>query len=384
MKLALKLAYKNLIGAGLRTWLNVAVLSFAFIIIIFFNALLQGWNNQAKEDGIAWDYGYGHILNNNYDPYDAFTLQDGHGKIPKDIINATPILIQQGSIFPGGRMVSVLLKGIDPNQNILKIPSEVFKNATAAIPAVIGEHMAASADLKIGDNVILRWRDKNGTFDASNITIVAIFDTTVASVDADQIWLPLNKLWEMTDMQNQATMFVVNKNYQVEAVDNWNFVTQKLLLKDIEDVIATESIGSAVMYLVFLLIALLAIFDTQVLSIFRRQKEIGTYIALGMTRPKVVNLFTIEGTMHSIFAILVGAIYGIPIFIYLNQAGIKMPEFAGSMGIGLDKAIFPVYDPIIILLTILFIILASAIVSYLPARKIARMNPVLALKGKLQ
>jgi ABC-type lipoprotein release transport system permease subunit len=384
MKLALQLAYKNLMGAGLRTWLNVAVLSFAFIIIIFFNALLQGWNNQAKEDGIAWDYGYGHILNNNYDPYDAFTLQDGHDKIPKDIKNATPILIQQGSIYPDGRMVPVLLKGIDPNQNILKIPSGVFRNSTSVIPAIIGKHMAASANLKIGDEVILRWRDRNGAFDASNITIVDIFDTTVASVDADQIWLPLNKLWEMTDLQNQATMFVVNKNYQVKALNNWNFVTQKKLLKDIEDVIATESISSAVMYLVFLLIALLAIFDTQVLSIFRRQKEIGTYIALGMTRPKVVNLFTIEGTMHSVFAILVGGIYGIPIFTYLNQTGITMPEFAGSMGIGLDKAIFPVYDPIIIILTILFIILASAIVSYIPARKIAKMNPVLALKGKLQ
>jgi ABC-type antimicrobial peptide transport system permease subunit len=76
--------------------------------------------------------------------------------------------------------------------------------------------------------------------------------------------------------------------------------------------------------------------------------------------------------------------YGIPIFIFLNQSGIAMPEFAGSMGIGLDKPIFPVYDSRIILLTVLFIILASAIVSYLPARKIAKMNPVLALKGKLQ
>ena len=103
-----------------------------------------------------------------------------------------------------------------------------------------------------------------------------------------------------------------------------------------------------------------------------------------MTRPKVVNLFTIEGTMHSLFAIVVGCIYGIPIFMYFNQSGIQMPEFSGDMGIGLDKPIFPYYDPIIILLTVLFIILASAIVSYLPARKIASMNPVLALKGKLQ
>ena len=384
MKLAIQLAYKNLIGAGLRTWLNVIVLSFAFIIIIFFNALLQGWSNQAKEDGIAWDFGYGHILNRNYDPYDAFTIQDGHDIIPKNLENTTPILIQQGSIYPDGRLVSVLLKGIDTNQDILKIPSAKFKNITAAIPAIIGKRMAESANLKVGDEVILRWRDKNGVFDASNITIIDVFDTTVPSVDTGQIWLPLEKLWEMTNLQNHATMFVVNNNYQQNTLDTWKFVTQKTLLKDIEDIIATESIGSAVMYLVFLLIALLAIFDTQVLSIFRRQKEIGTYVALGMTRPKVVSLFTIEGTMHSFFAIIVGCLYGVPIFIYLNQSGIAMPEFTGDMGIGLDKPIFTVYDSSIILLTVLFIILASAIVSYLPSRKIARMNPVLALKGKLQ
>ena len=384
MKLALQLAYKNIIGAGLRTWLNVIVLSFAFIIIIFFNALLQGWNNQAKEDGIAWDFGYGHILNSNYDPYDAFTIQDGHAVIPENLENTTPILIQQGSIYPDGRMISVLLKGIEPNQNILKIPSEKFKNVSAAIPAIIGKRMAEAANLKLGDEVVLRWRDKNGVFDASNITIIDVFDNNVPSVDAGQIWFSLDKLQEMSNLKNEASMLVVNQNYQLKTLDNWKFVTQKSLLKDIEDIIATESIGSAVMYLVFLLIALLAIFDTQVLSIFRRQKEIGTYIALGMTRPKVVNLFTIEGTMHSLFAIVVGCIYGIPIFMYFNQSGIQMPEFSGDMGIGLDKPIFPYYDPIIILLTVLFIILASAIVSYLPARKIARMNPILALKGKLQ
>ncbi|MDN3493608.1 ABC transporter permease [Winogradskyella bathintestinalis] len=384
MKLAFQLAYRNLIGAGLRTWLNVIVLSFAFIIIIFFNALLQGWNNQAKEDGIDWDYGYGHILNENYDPYNAFSIQDGHNLIPETIDNAIPILIQQGSIYPEGRMVSVLLKGIETDQNVLKIPTEKFKHSTANIPAIIGKQMADATKLAIGDEVILRWRDKNGAYDASNITIIDIFNTTVTSVDAGQIWLPLEKLWNMTNLHNHATMFVSNNEYQVKPLVNWEFVTQKALLKDIEDIIATESIGSAVMYLVFLLIALLAIFDTQVLSIFKRQKAIGTYVALGMTPSKVVSLFTIEGTMHSIFSIVVGCIYGMPIFLYLNQSGIKMPEFAGDMAIGLDKAIFPVYDPLIIGLTIIFLILASAIVSYLPARKIAKMNPVLALKGKLQ
>lgn len=384
MKLAIQLAYKNLIGAGLRTWLNVTVLSVAFVIIIFFNALLQGWYNQAKEDGITWEYGYGQIHHNHYDPYDAFTLQEGHGEIPTTLKNATPILIQQGAIYPNGRMVSVLIKGINTQHNDIKIPTEAFNISNAAIPAVIGKNMAASAKLKIGDQVTLRWRDKNDTFDAANITVVAIFDTTVTSVDMGQVWIPLDKLWEMTGLQNQATMFVVNKNYLSQTFENWNFVTQKYLLKDIEEIIATESISSAIMYMVFLLIALLAIFDTQVLSIFRRQKEIGTLVALGMTQPKVVTLFTVEGTLHSVFAIVIGAFFGTPLFIYLAKEGIAMPEFANSMAMGIGKSITPVYDPIIILITVLFIIIASAIVSYLPAKKIAKMNPVLALKGKLQ
>ena len=78
MKLAFHLAYKNLMGAGLRTWLNAGVLSFAFIVIIFYNGLIDGWNEQAKIDAIHWEYGHGHLLNENYDPYDPFSIQDGY------------------------------------------------------------------------------------------------------------------------------------------------------------------------------------------------------------------------------------------------------------------------------------------------------------------
>ena len=48
--LSLKLAFKNLLGAGLRTWLNVLALSFAFVLIIFYNGMIDGWNRQ--ESGI--------------------------------------------------------------------------------------------------------------------------------------------------------------------------------------------------------------------------------------------------------------------------------------------------------------------------------------------
>jgi hypothetical protein len=57
--LAFKLAFKNLMGAGLRTWLNVSVLSFAFIIIIFYNGMIDGWNRQSRRDTLEWETGQG-------------------------------------------------------------------------------------------------------------------------------------------------------------------------------------------------------------------------------------------------------------------------------------------------------------------------------------
>ncbi|MCK7489841.1 MAG: hypothetical protein MZU79_06145 [Anaerotruncus sp.] len=46
----LKLALKNLLGAGLRTWLNVFVLSLSFVLIIFSQGLLEG-HEQAGRGG---------------------------------------------------------------------------------------------------------------------------------------------------------------------------------------------------------------------------------------------------------------------------------------------------------------------------------------------
>ena len=100
MKIAFQLAYKNLLGAGLRTWLNVGVLSFAFIIILFYNGWIDGWNQQAKQDTIAWEYGQGHLYHKDYDKFDPFTITDGYGRIGDMDINLTPILIRTGNIYP--------------------------------------------------------------------------------------------------------------------------------------------------------------------------------------------------------------------------------------------------------------------------------------------
>jgi len=117
-------------------------------------------------------------------------------------------------VFPEGRVQSVLLKGIDPAQKVIQIPSHILQtDDTSLIPALIGSRMARETRLKEGSEVTIRWRDIHGTFDAIDIQIAGIMNTTVQSVDNNQIWLPLATLREMIQAPDQATLVVLGKKY---------------------------------------------------------------------------------------------------------------------------------------------------------------------------
>jgi ABC-type lipoprotein release transport system permease subunit len=391
MRLAIKLAYRNLIGAGLRTWLNVIVLSFSFVVIIWMKGIMVGWDYQAKTDMTTWQIGAGQYWHNLYDPYDPFTLADSHAPIPDEfggeIVNGDmePMLIVQGTIYPQGRMQPIAIKGIRPNQKILAIPTSKLDTIVDATPAILGAQMAKNMKLSQGDRVTIRWRDANGTFDAAEVIVVFVFSCNVPAVDQGQIYLSLDRLQQMALMPNQCTILTFNnEEYSKKSVEGWVLKTKGELTKSVDDIIKTKTFGQSVFYFILLLLAMLAIFDTQVLSIFRRQKEIGTYIALGYTRREVVGLFTVEGGMHSILAALVGGAYGIPFLAWQAKVGWTMPVDVSEFGMAIAPTLYPVYSVGLVVSTVLIVVLTTTIVSYWPSRKIGKMNPTEALRGKIQ
>ena len=388
---AIKLALRNLIGAGLRTWLSVIVLAIILILVIWQYAIIDGWNRMAVRDMIAWEIGGGEIWTKDFDPYDPFTLEDSHRKLSETFLeqidegNMAPILITQASIYPEGRIMSVLLKGIETDQQIIKLPTAQLEGAHDAIPAIIGTGMARDARLNKGDYFTVRWRDVHGTFDATELVVTEVFRTTVPAVDNGQIWIPIKNLQEMTRMPEEATLLVTERDHPwTGSEDGWVWKGHDALLKDLNDMIEMKKVGGSVFYIILMLLAMLAIFDTQVLSIFRRQKEIGTYMAMGMTRGQVVRLFTVEGAMHSILAVVLGAIPGIPFLYWLAKKGYSLPAGSDSMGLPIADKIYPAYSMGLVLSVMILVIVTTTVVSFLPSRKISKMNPTEAIKGKLQ
>jgi ABC-type lipoprotein release transport system permease subunit len=214
--------------------------------------------------------------------------------------------------------------------------------------------------------------------------IVQVMRTSVQTVDVGQFWIPLDRLQEMTGMTDEATLVVVDKNFEnPELITGWVFKDLDFLLADLMAMVQSKKVGATFLYVLLLFFAMLAIFNTQVLSIFRRRKEMGTLMAMGLPRTKLVQLFTLEGAIHAVLAAVLAALYGFPLLWHFAVNGWAMPAVVDTMGFALGEKLYSTYSVGLVVGTTFLVLMATTIVSFLPTRKIARLKPTDALRGKL-
>ena len=386
-----KIALKNLMGAKLRTWLNVFVTSISFFMIIFVSGMYDGMREHAMQVSIETEIAGGAYWHPQYDPMDPMTFEDAHS-FPPDAIKklvhqekAVPILVSQASIYPGGRMMPVIMKGITPEQKIIDLPTETLASDNGTyIPVLIGMGMASYAKLKVGDTFTIRWLDANRTYDADEGVVVHIMDTENFKVDLGHIWIPLEKVQSMLSMGGEATYVTYSKGLDpIQNIGDWIPRDVEYLNRDMKAAIEADKPGAQIMFTVLLALAAMGIFNAQVLSIFRRGREIGTLMALGMTRSKVVGLFTLEGGLNAFLAAIVTVILFGPVLWYFGVYGIPLPIDYNEIGLIMAKRLIPVYTIGLFLSTTAIISLIVLLVSYMPSKRIAKMKPTDALRGKV-
>ena len=386
-----KIALKNLLGARLRTFLNVLVTAFSFFLILFMSAMYDGMLQHAKQVTMETEIAGGAYWHPEYDPLDPLTFEDAHSVPPAAVQalvgekKAFPVLVSQASIYPGGRIMPAIMKGIPPGQNIVNMPTDALSgHEEIDLPVLIGKGMASDTKLEVGDVFTIRWLDADRTYDANEGTVVHIMDTENFKLDMGHIWIPLNKAQAMLAMEGEATYVTYEKGIPpVQNKGDWIPRDINYLVQDMEAIIEADKPGAQVMYMVLLALAAMGIFNAQVLSIFRRGREIGTLMAIGMTRSRVVGLFTLEGGLNAVLSAVVTLIVFGPILWYFGVYGIPLPIDYSEMGLIVAKRLIPVYTIGLVVSTTILVSIIVLIVSYIPSRRIARMKPTDALRGKV-
>ena len=221
----------------------------------------------AKNITIETEVAGGTYWHPEYDSMDPRTIENSHSIIPTQIRklidqkNAFGVLVSQASIYPNGRIMPVIMKGITPDQNIINMPTNVLDQYNdITIPVLIGSGMAKNANLKVGDSFTIRWLDADRTYDADEGTIVYIMETENFKLDLGHIWIPLSKAQSMLAMENQATYVTYAKELpMIEDSDNWIHHDVDYMIRDMEALIKADEPGAQVMYSILLALSLIHI-----------------------------------------------------------------------------------------------------------------------------
>ena len=382
------IAKKNFSRQGLRASLNVLVTALSIIALIFMLSLLNGFQAQATRNVINTDIGGGHYRAPAFDILSPSKWEDYTVKVPDTLLrlhnkDKAEVLVVQGQLYPNRRLYPVQIRGISMEQSLLQLPLDNLKTFSAnfddLIPVVVGAKMAKKAHLHKGDTLTLKWRDRSGAVDAKDIIIIDVGDILNPRVDEGVVWLRLDHLRLMTDRKNEVSWVAV-KHY-IGLISEFEFQPVEFLMSDLLALWRQDRMNSKILWAILMTLVCISVFNTQMLNIFKRQKEIGTLMALGMDSQRIVRIFTLEGCLAAIWALVVALLLGLPFFIWFQGVGFDVSHLSEST-LPIRETIYPDYQPMEIIYSLIIVFILIVASSWFPVKKITRLDPTMALRGR--
>ena len=383
-----RIALKNFLRQGMRSFLNVLVTALAMVAVVFNLSLYNGFQDQAVRNMVSTDVAGGHYRMPGFDLLSPMEWEDQTFKVPDTFSRLSPsdkteVLVLQGQIFPNRRLFPVQLRGVEMQQSLLELPFEKLKEwqtpVDDIIPIIIGKQMAGKSHLHIGDGVVLRWRDRFGAVDALDAKVVDVVPLINPRIDEGVVWMRLDHLRHITHRKGEISWVAV-KEFQ-GSVSPAEFQEPEILLKDILELIRQDRKYAVIIWAILIFLAGISVFNTQYLNIFKRQREIGTLMAFGMPPNRVVRLFTVEGSLAAFSAVLVALVLGTFILGWFQSVGLDVSHLAESQ-IPIRENIFLKIEPLEVFFSMLIIVVIMILVAWIPVRKISRVDPTQALRGR--
>jgi ABC-type lipoprotein release transport system permease subunit len=382
------IAWKNFTRQGIRAILNVLVTALAMIAVVFNISLYNGFQSQATRNMIQTDVAGGHYRAPGFDILTPTEWEDHTLKVPEQLQSLSPsekaeVLVQQGQLYPNRRLYPVQLRGIDKDQTLLDLPLVGLKpypeTLSDVIPAVLGVKMSKKAHLKKGDTVVLKWRDRFGVVDARDLLIVDVVAMVNPRIDEGVVWLRLDHLQAMTQRAGEVSWVAVKSPQG--PVSGMEFQSVNDLVADILNLIEQDRRYAKIFWVILVFMAAIGVFNTQILNVFKRQKEIGTLMALGMTSAQIVGIFTLEGSIAALISVFVALGLGAILFSWFQSVGLDISHLSEST-IPVSERILLDIHPDEVFYSIAVIVCVMVLVSWAPVRKITRLDPTLALRGR--
>jgi len=431
----INLALRNIGRNRRRTALSITAIAVATLSIVLLFSILEGMKSDLEHNLTTFFTGEIRIRHNEYGTYEH--LNPLHLSVPdlpetveriaavEGVAAVAPRIVIPGAVFQDSERVGLQATGVDFEREVTyaSIGDYIVAGDLAEVagsgagsgseaaagsgadsgsaaaagsggsarvtPALVGNGVLDRLGIELGDQFTILVRTAYRGTNAMTFRAAAVADFPVDSLNERAFWIPLERAQRLAGMPDQAGEILVRATRDADPVSVTDAIgaalpgLEVLHFSEIESSYSFIELASAmynVIALFFFLLASTVIVNTTMMAIFERRREIGTLEAMGMRDRDLIRMFFIEAVILGVIGAFIGLVLGVGGSALLGTIGI---DFSTSME-GVDFEISPVLYPVINVRSTLFVfvfsVVVSAATSYLPTRKITRIEPVEALR----
>ena len=397
-----RLALRNILRQRRRSVIAIAAICFGVMAMMLSAGYIEWifWAN--RELATGQQFGHIQVTQRGYqeagqaDPFAYIMPEDSQALSAllhtPGVQSVAPRLAFNGLISHGDSTLSFLGMGIDPLQDPLSRNLIILKGKTLTLAdpkgILLGAGLAANLGVTVGDTVVLLTNIPGGGINAVETKVAGLASTSMKAMDDVMVRVPIemarkllrvkgSHVWVVTLKHTGLTDSVLAKLKQEPSLKPFEIVPWTQLADFYNKMVALFSRQMGVVKLIIAVIIVLSISNTMTMSVMERTVEIGTSMALGVRRMRILGLFLLEGMQLGVIGGILGVTLGYVAAKAISAIGIPIP--AGP-GFSHDFIAMIIITPRIVMEALLLAVVTTLIASIYPAWRASRLVIVDALR----
>ena len=355
LALDFSLALRMILRQKRRSGLGVGAVAFGVVALLLSAGFIEWIFKDMRESTIRSFLGHIQVVRTGFldagtaDPF-SFLLPDNAPERTRleswpGVKVVSPRLRLTGLISVGESTVSFVGEGVIPDKEetlsaSLTITAGTPLSAEDPTGIIVGQGLAENLGVKPGEKVVLLANTKSGGVNAVEARVRGIFTTVSKFYDDSALRVPLPVAQQLLRTTGAHTWVVLlNDTASTDATlgalrseitaNGLELVPWHALADFYKKTVALFSKQVWVVTVIIGIIIVLSISNTLMMSVLERTGEIGTSMALGVTRATIMRRFVMEGVVLGILGGAIGAMVGIILAYAISAVGIPMPPPPG-------------------------------------------------------
>jgi ABC-type lipoprotein release transport system permease subunit len=402
----LKLAARNALRQRRRTLLTGGGLALGMAALLFAWAMFDGLNAQLVRN--MTDIHSGHLQVQHERQLAAprldqsFALAEVQAALQHPAVRASAPRLSSTALIASGRHArGVHATGVDPlrERGVTTLHERIVQGRALQAGdeqgVMLGATLARALAVRVGDEVALVTEGLQGAIGARRLRVAGLYDSGNEALDAGHVFMMLGTAQQLFNAPDRVSAMALRLDSVAQAEVQAAALAPRLpaplrlrgwraLLPPVaQSVDFHETVLRVVMAMLFGVVAL-GVASALQMSVAQRIREFGTLRAIGAGPAQLVRLILYEGGWIVAGALLLACAVALPAIAWLAARGVDFSNHGHAMQMmgGGTAIVMPQLRPQRLLEVGAGLFLVALLAAAVPALRVARLQPVQALRGR--